>query len=383
MERDIYITEYKQVISPNALQRELESEFRPEVIRNAETTVIRGRTTAKNILDGTTNKLICIVGPCSIHNPSEAFEYAKQLQKLAKEVEQTTAVYMRTYFEKPRSTIGWEGFDKDPHLDGSNQTDEGLYEARKLLIKINNLGIPTATEALDPILIQYTADQFSLFSIGARTTESQTHRALASGLSAPVGFKNGTDGNYDIAINAIISAQHLHTFRGIHPDGWLADVSTKGNPYGFVILRGGKEPNYTAPHVMKVLDTLRQKGVRRTIGIDCSHGNSEKDYRKQHLVLTDVIDQIVAGNNAIVAVMLESYLREGNQPIQLELKPGVSITDGCIGLEETQRIIREMHARLRELTYDRTAPYSIRLGREYETLEEKMRQHLIEPEELT
>lgn len=312
------------------------------VSERAVNTVARARGEIEAILDGRdTVRKIVIVGPCSIHNYEEALEYARRLNVLREKVSDKLVIVMRAYFEKPRTTVGWKGFIYDPYLDGSYTLQEGVKLARKILVEINEMGLPTATEVLGPIVIQYYSDLICWSAIGARTTESQTHRELASGLSMPVGFKNGTEGNVDIAVNAILSARAEHHFLGMDETGHIAVVKTKGNPYGHIILRGGKNgPNYSAASVSEAAGVCKSAGVEPRMIIDCSHANSEKDYRRQGAVWKDVWGQINGGAEGIVGLMLESNLQEGTQSVgKDEIKEGVSITDGCIGWEETERLI--------------------------------------------
>jgi 3-deoxy-7-phosphoheptulonate synthase len=274
-------------------------------------------------------------------------EYAHRLVEIAREVQEKILIVMRAYFEKPRTNIGWKGFINDPYLDNTFNMNEGLLRGRKLLCDITALGMPVGNEALDPILPQYLAELISWTAIGARTTESQLHREMASGLSAPVGFKNNTDGNILVAINAMKSAQQPHHFLGIDENGLTAIVSTKGNPCCHVILRGGSDgPNYDEKSVAATEEALAKHGMRANIMIDCSHGNSDKDYRKQAVVFEDCISQISRGNKSIVGFMLESNLHEGSQPLSSHLKYGVSITDGCLNFEDTSKLIRDAFRRL-------------------------------------
>lgn len=318
--------------------------------RNAIETVVKGRQAIQNILDGKDNRKIVIVGPCSIHDTKAAIEYAEKLNKLRKKVEDKLVIIMRAYFEKPRTTVGWKGFIYDPFLDDSYSLKEGVVLARDLLVKINEMGLPTGTEVLGPIVIQYYADLISWSAIGARTAESQTHRELASGLSMPVGFKNGTEGNVDIAVNAIISSASEHNFLGMDEKGRVSVVNTSGNPYGHIILRGGNlGPNYSAENVAKVEEFCKKAGVKSRILIDCSHANSEKNYKNQAKVWHAAWEQIIAGSDNIKGLMMESNLFEGSQKIAGgwgELKYGVSVTDGCIGFEETEKLIMEIFKKL-------------------------------------
>lgn len=312
--------------------------------------VSSSRESINRILRGEDKRLMVVVGPCSIHDPKGALEYAERLAALSKEVGEELLLIMRVYFEKPRTTIGWKGLINDPDMDGSHLISKGLGIARGLLCKVTGLGLPVATEMLDPISPEYLADLLSWGAIGARTTESQTHRELASGLSFPIGFKNGTDGNLQIAIDAMKSALHSHSFLGINRDGLTSIVQTNGNPDVHMVLRGGSKPNYAPEDIAKAEAMLTKAGLTPTVMVDCSHGNSEKKYDRQPLVLKSVVDQIEAGNRSISGVMIESYLKEGNQPMPKDLSQltyGVSITDSCINWETTEQTLREAHARLK------------------------------------
>lgn len=309
------------------------------------------RATINKILRGEDKRLMVVVGPCSIHDTKGAMEYAEKLAALSREVSEELLLIMRVYFEKPRTTVGWKGLINDPDMNGSHQISKGLGIARDLLCKITGMGLPVATEMLDPISPEYLADLLSWGAIGARTTESQTHRELASGLSFPIGFKNGTDGNLQIAIDAMKAALHPHSFLGINRDGLTSIVQTTGNPDVHMVLRGGNnKPNYSPEDIAKAEEMISKAGLTPTVMVDCSHGNSEKKYEKQPEVLKSVIDQIEAGNRSISGVMIESYLKDGNQPMPKDDKPleyGVSITDSCIGWETTEKALREAHARLK------------------------------------
>jgi 3-deoxy-7-phosphoheptulonate synthase len=318
----------------------------------ARDTVLSARDAIKGVLAGTDNRLVVVVGPCSIHDPSAAREYAERLKALAAEVSSTMIIVMRVYFEKPRTVSGWKGFINDPGIDGTFRMEDGLVAARKLLVDINSLGVPAATEALDLIMPQYLADLISWTAIGARTTESQTHRELASGLSSPVGFKNGTDGNVQVALNALRAAAHAHHFLSVGNDGRCAVFETKGNQWGHVVLRGGRTPNYDQAHIAQYEGEFHAAGIVPRLMVDCSHGNSMKDHNKQPMVLRDCIAQRVQGNRSIMGLMLESNLEAGNQPIPkdlAELRYGVSITDACIGWDTTASILSEAHEMLRAL----------------------------------
>ena len=318
---------------------------------SAEKTVLTFRKEIEAILEGDDTRKFIVVGPCSIHDIKAAEEYSERLKILAERVKDTLLLIMRVYFEKPRTTVGWKGLINDPNMDDSFQIEKGLLVARSLLLKIAELGLPAATEALDPIVPQYIDDLIAWSAIGARTTESQTHREMASGLSMPVGFKNGTDGGIQVALNALQSARMTHHFLGINPRGQVSVFKTKGNAYGHIILRGGNsQPNFDPENVRIAEGKLRDANLPPRLVIDCSHGNSNKDYKIQPVVLENLIQQIVDGNTSIVGMMLESNLHEGNQPIpsQLEqLKYGVSVTDKCIGWEETEKIILAAHQKLK------------------------------------
>ena len=304
-----------------------------------------------NILDKKDQRLFIIVGPCSIHDPKAAIEYAKKLKVLADEVSDTLFLVMRTYFEKPRTTTGWKGLINDPHLNGSFNIKTGLHQARELLIALAEEGLPLAIEALDPISPQYLADLISWSAIGARTTESQTHRELASGLSSPVGFKNATDGSLKIATDALQAVSSPHSFLGINRQGQVAIVRTKGNPYGHIVLRGGGgKPNYQTEVISECENILESLNLPNNIVVDCSHENSNKDPSNQEKVLQNCIQQRTAGHSSIVGLMLESNLNWGNQKIPDDLSKleyGVSITDACIDWETTERIIRQANELLK------------------------------------
>jgi 3-deoxy-7-phosphoheptulonate synthase len=298
-----------------------------------------------------------VVGPCSIHDATAALDYAGRLARLAERVRETLFVVMRVYFEKPRTSTGWKGYINDPHMDDSFRIDEGIDRARRLLLEFAEMGLPTGTEALDPMSPQYLGDLISWYAIGARTTESQTHREMASGLSAPVGFKNGTDGGLEVAINAIKSAANPHSFLGINRHGRTAIVRTRGNRYGHLVLRGGGgRPNYDTVSVRLAETSLRKACLPENIAVDCSHSNSLKDPTLQPLVFADCLHQIKEGNRSIVGLMLESHLNAGNQPIPADLAQlayGVSVTDGCIDWDTTAEVIRRAHAELAPLLADR------------------------------
>ncbi len=307
------------------------------------------REIVRNIVDRKDPRLLVVVGPCSIHDVDAAKEYAQRLKVLADDVADQVFVVMRAYFEKPRSTVGWKGLINDPHLDDSFKVAEGLHIGRQLLLELSQMGLPLATEALDPITPQYMQDLISWSAIGARTTESQTHREMASGLSCPVGFKNGTDGSLGVAINALESVASPHRFLGISPTGQVSVIQTKGNAHGHVVLRGGSSgPNYAPEHIQACESALEKLGLTQSIMVDCSHANSNKDHRQQRNVVDSVIQQIAAGNRSITGLMIESHLHEGNQSINNPdgLSYGVSITDACINWDETDSLLRQLAEQL-------------------------------------
>lgn len=317
-------------------------------------TVLQFREEVENIVTGQDDRKFIVVGPCSIHDVQAAEEYARKLKKLSERVKDKLLLIMRVYFEKPRTTVGWKGLINDPDMDDSFHIEKGLLIARSLLIKIAELGLPTATEALDPIIPQYIGELISWSAIGARTTESQTHREMASGLSMPVGFKNGTDGSIQVALDALQSAIKPHNFLGINQMGQVSIFETTGNPYSHIILRGGGgKPNFDAMSVKIAEEKFKEVNLPARIVIDCSHGNCNKDHRLQSAVFENVIQQILDGNQSIVGLMLESHLYEGNQPLSSnleKLKYGVSVTDKCIGWNETEKIILAAYEKLSEKT---------------------------------
>jgi 3-deoxy-7-phosphoheptulonate synthase len=321
------------------------------VSEDAARTVVAGRRTVEAILDGRDPRLFAVVGPCSIHDPAAGLDYARRLKALAEEVASTMVVVMRVYFEKPRTSLGWKGFINDPHMDDSFQVAEGMERARKFLLDVADLGLPAGTEALDPIAPQYYGDLVSWTAIGARTAESQTHREMSSGLSTPVGFKNGTDGDVDAAVNAILSAAGAHAFLGINGQGRTSIVRTRGNRYGHVVLRGGGgRPNYDTVSVSLVEAALAKARLPQNVVVDCSHANSSKKPELQPLVLRDVLHQIRDGNRSLVGFMVESFLEAGNQPIPADLSTlryGCSVTDACVGWDTTVTMLREADALLK------------------------------------
>ncbi|MBU1340266.1 MAG: 3-deoxy-7-phosphoheptulonate synthase [Proteobacteria bacterium] len=340
---DVNVKEFKPLISPAAIKEEL------PITDAVAKTVIDGRHDIENILHKKDTRLLVIAGPCSIHDTDAALEYAGKMKQLRKEVKGKINLIMRVYFEKPRTTVGWKGLINDPFLDASYNIDEGLRKARSLLIEINKMGIPTATEILDPIIPQYIAGLLTWVAIGARTTESQTHREMASGLSMPVGFKNSTDGSLSAAINAMTAAGAPQHFLGIDSQGYSCVVSTKGNPFGHIVLRGGPHPNYDPISVGRVQEELKKKNLLDAVMIDCSHDNSGQKFKGQSFVFKSVLDQRIQGNTSIIGLMLESNLCEGSQKCQGDraaIKYGVSITDECISWETTKGLIRCAYDRL-------------------------------------
>ncbi len=317
------------------------------------------RAVIENILDRKDHRIFVVVGPCSIHDVDAAMDYARRLKTLADELADTLYIVMRVYFEKPRTTVGWKGLINDPHLDDSFKIEEGLHIGRRLLLDILELGLPTATEALDPISPQYLQDLISWSAIGARTTESQTHREMASGLSSAVGFKNGTDGGLTVASNALNSVAKPHRFLGINGQGEVSVITTRGNRYGHIVLRGGSNgPNYDSVHIRLCEEALAKAGVPLNIMVDCSHANSNKQPELQPLVVENVGNQVLEGNQSIIGLMVESNIKAGNQPIPdnlAELEYGVSVTDGCIGWEETEACLRSLCANLRDVLPGRLA----------------------------
>jgi 3-deoxy-7-phosphoheptulonate synthase len=318
--------------------------------QSARETVFNSRNALVSILDRKDKRLIVVVGPCSIHDIDAAKDYASRLKNLADDLSDVFHILMRVYFEKPRTTVGWKGMINDPNIDDTFQIDKGVHMARSLLIHLNEIGLPVATEALDPIMPQYLGDLISWTAIGARTAESQTHREIASGLSTPVGFKNGTDGSLSVAINAIKSAQNSHHFLGLNDLGQTTVYKTKGNRYSHVVLRGGPEPNFDKKSIALCEKKLKEAGLPSRIMIDCSHGNSNKDFNLQPVVAHSSIDQVLDYNHSIIGFMLESNIEEGNQQIPedlSELKYGVSLTDACMNWETTEALLSEAAERLR------------------------------------
>lgn len=324
-------------------------------------TVEQAQQTVKNILDRTDPRLLAVVGPCSIHDVVAARDYAHRLKQCAEEVSDTIYVVMRVYFEKPRTRMGWQGLINDPYLDGSCQIEDGLKLARGFLLELAELGMPAAGEALDLVSPPYVQDLIAWTAIGARTTESQNHRKMASGLSSAVGFKNGTDGNIEIALNAMQVAAHPSNFLSIDPEGQVAIIRTKGNPYSHMVLRGGNEPNYDAESVKRCEQKLLAAGVPANIMIDCSHANCQKDYSQQTVVAESLLQQIVNGNQSIIGLMVESHLNEGNQSIPqdlTQLQYGVSVTDPCLNWQSTEALLHHLHQSLRGMTHRRVKSFS-------------------------
>lgn len=349
---DVNIASIDTLITPAQLKAEI------PLTDKAKASVLKGRQTIQNILDGKDKRLFIVIGPCSIHDTEAAHEYADRLVKLAKELEDTLYIVMRVYFEKPRTTVGWKGLINDPDLDGSFDIEKGLKKARQLLLDLNEKGLPCATEALDPNTPQYMQDLISWSAIGARTTESQTHREMSSGLSSPVGFKNGTDGSLTVAVNAMQAVQSGHSFLGLSADGQVAIIRSQGNPYAHVVLRGGGgKPNYDATSVAKAEAELAKGGQPDgKIMVDSSHANSNKDPNLQPMVIENITNQIIDGNKSLCSLMIESHLKAGNQKLtadKSQLEYGKSITDGCIDWETTEKVLRNMREQLKTVLPNR------------------------------
>lgn len=348
MQRDpinnIHVSSEQVLVTPDELAKEL------PVSQHALNTIEQSRSIISDIIHRKDHRLLVICGPCSIHDIEAAKEYAVKLKELHEACKDTIYIVMRVYFEKPRTTVGWKGLINDPHLDGTFDIEAGIRKARELLIWLAELELPVATEALDPISPQYLAELFSWSAIGARTSESQTHREMASGLSMPVGFKNGTDGSLDIAINALQSAASGHSFMGINKQGQVSVIKTQGNPDGHIILRGGKQPNYDSVCVSDCEVELEKANLSAGLVVDCSHANSSKDYRRQPQVAKNVVNQILESNQSIIGIMLESHLNAGNQGSSnktlKELEYGVSITDGCIDWTTTEDLLTHTRDKL-------------------------------------
>ncbi len=336
--QNLHIHDLKALPSPRALKKEFP-------LNDASSqTVIKAREVIRDILEGRDKRFLVLCGPCSIHDPQAALDYADRLNALREKYEDRLFIVMRVYFEKPRTTIGWKGLIYDPNIDGSSLITEGLRRGRELLVQINTKGMPTGTEFLDPIVPQYMDDLVCWSAIGARTTESQTHRQMASGLSMPVGFKNSTTGSLQVALDAMMSSRAPHHFIGVDQDGKVADVSTTGNELGHVVLRGGKaRPNYEPYSIDKTVKRMKAVGLPPAIMVDCSHANSGKKFERQEIVWRSIIAQRAAGNEALIGMMLESNINEGNQKIPLDLSElayGVSITDACVSIGTTERLLK-------------------------------------------
>ncbi|WP_218312778.1 3-deoxy-7-phosphoheptulonate synthase [Alteromonas antoniana] len=341
---NVHISAEDVLVTPESLSQEL------PVSDKALEAISQARKTISDIIHRRDHRMLVVCGPCSIHDIDAAKEYALRLKELHESCKDTLFIVMRVYFEKPRTTTGWKGLINDPHIDGTFDIETGLRKARELLIWLAELELPVATEALDPISPQYLAELFSWSAIGARTSESQTHREMASGLSMPVGFKNGTDGSLGIAINALKSAASGHRFMGINKQGQVSIIATSGNPDGHIILRGGKQPNYDSVCVSECELELQDANLTAGLVVDCSHANSSKDYRRQPLVAQNVVNQILEGNQSIIGIMLESHLNSGNQNADgkspAELEYGISITDGCIDWQTTENLITQTRDKL-------------------------------------
>lgn len=348
---DLNIESNAPLITPDQLKEKL------PLSEKAAASVMAGRQIIRDILDRKDPRLFIVVGPCSIHDPEAAIDYARRLKALQEQVKDTLVLVMRVYFEKPRTTVGWKGLINDPHMNDSFEIEEGLHIGRKLLLDLAEMGLPLATEALDPISPQYMQDLISWSAIGARTTESQTHREMSSGLSGAVGFKNGTDGGLEVAVNAMKSVSHPHSFLGINASGQVSIVRTRGNKYGHVVLRGGNgRPNYDTVSVSLTEQALEKAKLPQNIMIDCSHANSSKDPGRQPLVAKDATHQILQGNKSIIGLMIESNIGWGNQSIPAdlsELKYGVSVTDACIDWDSTEQTLTEMNASLKSVLASR------------------------------
>lgn len=344
--RNVHIVSQETLLTPRDLREEI------PVSDKAADAVLSGRQTIQNILDRKDDRIFVVTGPCSIHDLDAAMEYATRFKQLAAEVSDSIYLVMRVYFEKPRTTVGWKGFINDPDLDDSFNITKGLRLGRKLLLDLAEMGIPTATEALDPVTPQFIGDLITWTAIGARTAESQTHREMSSGLSTPVGFKNGTDGSLATCVNAMQSASSPHSFLGIDSEGRTAITHSTGNRYSHVVLRGGKNgSNYDSVNIALTEQALEKANLPKSIVVDCSHANSNKNPLLQPLVMENCIHQITEGNESIVGLMIESHLHEGNQKISSnldELQYGVSVTDGCVSWETTEVMLREAHAMLTE-----------------------------------
>jgi 3-deoxy-7-phosphoheptulonate synthase len=340
--------------SPDAVKAKL------SLSERAAQSVLEARAAVEAILDGRDSRLFVVVGPCSIHDPVASLDYAERLKQLSDEVRETLLVVMRVYFEKPRTVAGWKGFINDPYMDDSSRVDEGITKARRFLLDVNELSLPVGTEALDPIAPQYYGDLVAWTAIGARTAESQTHREMSSGLSTPVGFKNGTDGDMEAAVNGILAASRPHSFLGINGRGESAIVRTRGNRYGHLVLRGGRgRPNFDTVSIRLAEQALAKASLPQNIVVDCSHGNSWKQPELQPLVMKDVVHQVADANTSVVGLMVESFLVAGNQPIpsdRSKLKYGCSVTDACVGWDTTAQMLRDAHQSLSKVLPRRQRP---------------------------
>ncbi|MCC9608896.1 3-deoxy-7-phosphoheptulonate synthase [Blastopirellula sp. JC732] len=343
---NVNVRSIEKLVSPREIKQEI------PVTEETQDFIFESREQIKRILSGEDDRMLAVVGPCSIHDPKMAIDYARRLKEVAEEVKDRIFIVMRVYFEKPRTTVGWKGLINDPHLNDTFDVGSGFRIARKLLVDIAEIGLPAASEALEPITPQYIADLISLASIGARTTESPTHRQMASGLSMPVGYKNGTDGSLQIALDAMTSSGSPHSFLGIDAEGATCVVHSNGNPWGHLILRGGRSgPNYSREDIKDAIAQLEKANLQSNLLVDCSHANSNKDHTQQKNVWRDVLAQRIEGNRSIIGMMLESNIAPGNQKLGSEpsaLTYGVSITDACIGWDETADLLREAHAKLSE-----------------------------------
>ncbi|WP_422459074.1 3-deoxy-7-phosphoheptulonate synthase [Endozoicomonas sp. ALB115] len=344
---DLNIQSQEVLLSPERLKAVI------PMTEAAAKTVSESREVIRDILDGKDHRLFVVIGPCSIHDVAAAKDYAQRLKALSEELKDTLYLVMRVYFEKPRTTVGWKGLINDPHLNDSFKIEEGLHIGRRLLMDVAEMGIPASTEALDPISPQYLQDLVAWSAIGARTTESQTHREMASGLSSAVGFKNGTDGGLEVAINALQSVSSPHRFLGLNGQGQVAVTHTKGNPYGHIVLRGGNgKPNYDSVSVALCEKALEKASIKPNIMVDCSHANSNKDPALQPLVMENVTNQIIEGNQSIVGLMVESNIGWGNQKMTdnlNDLQYGVSITDACIDWKTTEKTLRSIRDKLKDV----------------------------------
>ncbi len=346
-------TENLNVLAFDEMPSPDEIHARVPLTEKAADAVVMGRAAIEAILDGRDQRLFVVVGPCSIHDPVAGLDYARRLRALGDEVSGTMVVVMRVYFEKPRTSLGWKGFINDPFMDDSFRIDVGMEKARRFLFDVNEIGLPAGTEALDPIAPQYYGDLVAWTAIGARTSESQTHREMSSGLSTPVGFKNGTDGDIEAAVNAILSASRPHSFLGVSGQGRSTIVRTRGNRYGHLVLRGGGgRPNFDTVSISLAEQSLAKAKLPQNIVVDCSHANSWKKPEMQPLVIRDVVHQIREGNRSVVGFMIESFIEQGSQPIPEDLSKlryGCSVTDACVGWDATVEMLRSAHEVLRDV----------------------------------